>query len=209
MKIGRHLTYANVTATLALFVAMATGGAYAASKIGTSDIKKRAVSSAKIKKRAIRGGVHVRNNSVTGKNIREQTVNALAFSAIDGTQRLDCDPTDAEFVDCASVTLRLPRAGRALVVATGGSYSAGNNPASGRCEVRIDGEEESLADFPGEEATANTSAFATNGFARTLVTPRLASGAVELALACNQAGSPDFRVGGATIAAIALTNGRR
>jgi hypothetical protein len=43
------LSYANVIATLALIVAVTTGGAYAASKIGAGDIAKDAVRTKHIK----------------------------------------------------------------------------------------------------------------------------------------------------------------
>jgi hypothetical protein len=36
--LARHLSYANVMATLAVFIALATGGAYAANTIGSDDI---------------------------------------------------------------------------------------------------------------------------------------------------------------------------
>jgi hypothetical protein len=49
-----RLTYANVTATLALIVALGTGGAYAASKIGPNDIKENAVRSKHIKEGEVR-----------------------------------------------------------------------------------------------------------------------------------------------------------
>ncbi len=39
-RIRRHLTYANVMSTLAVFAVLAGGGAYAASKIGAGDLKK-------------------------------------------------------------------------------------------------------------------------------------------------------------------------
>jgi hypothetical protein len=47
-------TYANVTSTLALVAALATGGAYAADKIGTGDIKRNAVTSSKINNGAVK-----------------------------------------------------------------------------------------------------------------------------------------------------------
>lgn len=53
----RHLTYANVMATLALFVAL-TGGAYAVAtlpknSVGTKQLRKQAVTSAKIKRGSV------------------------------------------------------------------------------------------------------------------------------------------------------------
>jgi hypothetical protein len=52
-SLGSRLTYANVVATLALFLVVAGGGAYAASKIGAKDIKTGAVTTSKIRKGAV------------------------------------------------------------------------------------------------------------------------------------------------------------
>ncbi len=46
-----RLSYANVVATLALFVAVGTGGAYAASKINGSSIRDRSIPASKISPR--------------------------------------------------------------------------------------------------------------------------------------------------------------
>lgn len=52
--IGERLSYANVIATIALIVAVGTGGAWAASQIGSKDIKKNAVKSKHITSRTVR-----------------------------------------------------------------------------------------------------------------------------------------------------------
>jgi hypothetical protein len=49
-----HLTYANVVATLALFLVVAGGSVWAASKIGSRDIKRDAVKSKHIKNGAVK-----------------------------------------------------------------------------------------------------------------------------------------------------------
>jgi hypothetical protein len=66
-------TYANVTATLALFVALG-GGAYAATalpanSVGSTQLKKNAVTTAKIK-----------NNAVTGNDINEASLGRVTFA---------------------------------------------------------------------------------------------------------------------------------
>jgi hypothetical protein len=58
-----RLTYANVVATLALFIAVGTGGAYAVSKIDGSDIRNRSLT-----------GKEFKANSVGGKVIRESSL---------------------------------------------------------------------------------------------------------------------------------------
>jgi hypothetical protein len=194
LKIRRHISYANVMSTIAVFGVLAGGGAYAASKVGSKDIKRNAVT-----------GKHIKPGAVKGKHVRERTLDARRFSAMNGAQELTCDPTGEDFVDCAVVTLNLPRPGRALIVATGANYSEGA-PANGRCEVRVGGTEALLGQRPGETGGSVTSSTATSGFARTVVTQRLPAGRVRLTLACNQLGG-DFRVASPTIAAFALTNG--
>jgi hypothetical protein len=49
----KHLTYANVMATIAVFGVLAGGGAYAASKIDTPDIANKAVTAAKLDSKAV------------------------------------------------------------------------------------------------------------------------------------------------------------
>jgi hypothetical protein len=70
-------TYASVTATLALFVALG-GGAYAASSlparsVGSKQLKKNAVTRAKIKRNAVNGS-KVAANAITGSDVKESTL---------------------------------------------------------------------------------------------------------------------------------------
>jgi hypothetical protein len=53
--LANKLTYANVVATVALFIAIGTGGAYAVDKIGAKDIKAGAVVSSKVRDGTLRG----------------------------------------------------------------------------------------------------------------------------------------------------------
>jgi hypothetical protein len=89
-SLGRHLTYANVTATLALFIALGTGGAYAANQLApksvgatqlrpgavTADkIRKNAVTAPKIESLAIKQG-KIANGAVTGEKIAAAVVDS-------------------------------------------------------------------------------------------------------------------------------------
>ena len=77
-------------------------------------------------------------------------------------------------------------------------------PAKAECQLRVDDEATALGSNPGEEATDNTSGGATNGFARTLVTPNpIPGGSHRVALACSEV-SADVRIENPTIAAIAI-----
>lgn len=101
------LTYANVMATIAVFVALG-GVSYAAIKlpknsVGSKQIKKNAVVGAKIKKGAITGdkiangtitgtnikagsltGSDIANTTVTGANINQATLNSVRASNVYG-----------------------------------------------------------------------------------------------------------------------------
>src|SRR4051812_32074139 len=77
-------TYANVTATLALFVALG-GGAYAATaipanSIGSQQLRKSAVVGSKIKSNAVTGS-KVRASSLTGADIKESSLAKVPSAA--------------------------------------------------------------------------------------------------------------------------------
>jgi hypothetical protein len=204
--IRRHLSYANVAATLALVGVIGGGAAYASGLIGSADIRNNAVKSADLRNHKAVRGVDVAKNSLTGKQIKEQNLNASQFAPLAGTQELDCDPVSNQFVDCAAVRIKLPRPGRVMAIATGANYSEGP-AANANCEVRIDGRDANLTQNPGEQTTNNTSSLATDGFARTLVTGKLSKGSHRLALACNQVGTDDVRIGSPTLAVLAISAG--
>jgi hypothetical protein len=82
-RLRHKLTYANVVSTIALFLALAGGSVYAASKIGAGSIRKGAIRSFHIKNRQVRrqdiagGSINSRkvsNSSLTGKDIKESTL---------------------------------------------------------------------------------------------------------------------------------------
>jgi hypothetical protein len=69
----RRLTYANVVATLALFLALSGGVVYAAGKIGSKGLKANAVTAGKIKRNAVTN-VKIRGNAVTAPKIKAGAV---------------------------------------------------------------------------------------------------------------------------------------
>jgi hypothetical protein len=82
--IGKRLTYANVIASLALFLALGGGAVYAASnkagQIGTGKIKQNAVTAGKIKANAVTQ-TKIRNNAVTNAKLRQGAVNFEKIAA--------------------------------------------------------------------------------------------------------------------------------
>ncbi|MBS1887212.1 MAG: hypothetical protein JSU06_08490 [Actinobacteria bacterium] len=80
----RRLTYANVIATLALFLALGGGAVWAANrtaaKIGTGKLKPNAVTAGKIKANAVTQS-KIRDNAVTNAKLREGAVNLSKIAA--------------------------------------------------------------------------------------------------------------------------------
>lgn len=77
-------SYANVTSTLALFIAL-SGGAYAAAvlpanSVGVRQLKKNAVERVKIKNKAV-NGAKVLDGSLTGNDISEGTLGKVPSAA--------------------------------------------------------------------------------------------------------------------------------
>lgn len=98
-KLSKHLSYANVLATLALFVALGTGGAFAASKlapksVGEPQLRPGAVTAPKIRK-----------NSVTAPKIKAQAVKEgkIAAGAVSGS-KLAAQAVTGEKIALGAVT---------------------------------------------------------------------------------------------------------
>jgi hypothetical protein len=80
----KRLSYANVVATLALFLAVGGGAVWAAGKIGSSGIKRNAIKSKHIAKGAVKTG-DIAANAVTGAKVAENTLGQVpAASSVGG-----------------------------------------------------------------------------------------------------------------------------
>lgn len=79
MRAMRHLTYANVIATLALFLALGGGVAWAAGKIGSKGLKANAVTAGKIKRNAVTNA-KIRGNAVTAPKIKAGAVDSTKLA---------------------------------------------------------------------------------------------------------------------------------
>ena len=205
----RRPSHTTVAAYLALFVAVTTGGAYAVERIGSAEVADDSLRSADLRDRKAVKGKDVKRDSLTGKEVREASLDASGFAKVAGVgDALDCDPSSTTPVECVTTTLELDRPARVLVVATGGQYT-GNSSSGGSaagCDIRVDGAPRPAFATPGEDES-HTNAGATNGFARTLVTPQpLPAGPHQIALACWEL-DPDVRIETPTIAALAISAG--
>jgi hypothetical protein len=133
-------------AYLALFVALG-GSVYAANRIS---------------------GKRLKPNSVTGKQVKEASLNASPFLPANGGTRNPCSGPSATTDLCASTTLRLHHPSRVVAIATGG-WAPVVPPQPGApnqlaCSFRVDnnvtigiGQQQNF----GETAVANHSAIAT------------------------------------------------
>jgi hypothetical protein len=101
--IGKRLTYANVIASLALFLALGGGAVYAAShkanQVGTGKLKQNAVTAGKIKPNAVTQ-TKIRNNAVTNAKLRQGAVSLEKIAA--GTNVVGTSSSPAIAVSGAS-----------------------------------------------------------------------------------------------------------
>lgn len=94
--IRSRLTYANVMASVAVFLALG-GGAYAAATIGSSDIQRNAVLSKHIKKANVKGG-DIAPNAVNGTKVADGSLNGADVfdGSLAGADVLDGSLTGAD-----------------------------------------------------------------------------------------------------------------
>jgi hypothetical protein len=121
------------------------------------------------------------------------------------------DPVAKPFLDCASLTLTLPRPGRVLLVGAGGVGNASPTPPFvAGCRLEADDAEVagSLAYGGQDFDTTPGMHFASTpfGIATTAVTDVLAAGTHTFAFACQQT-DPDAVVADAKISALAVGAG--
>ena len=199
--IRRHLTYANVTSTLALFLAIGAGSAYAVDKIGSSDVKNDSLRSDDLRDRVAVKGKDIKKNTLTGSEIQERDLDASGIAAIAGAEGVGCSPPATD-TDCLSKSINVRQTSRILAVATGDQVGDGV-AAAASCQVRVDGVAGGAFSHPGE-VTSNTSPVAANGFARTFVSEPLEKGSHQVTLVCERDGSNPVRIDNPTLAIIAI-----
>ncbi|HYV14836.1 MAG TPA: hypothetical protein VE972_02320 [Conexibacter sp.] len=81
-SLRNQLTYANVVATLALFVALSTGGAWAAHQvlIGGKQIKNGSITGKDVKRRSLTGA-QIKPESITGRQVAESKLGKVPSAA--------------------------------------------------------------------------------------------------------------------------------
>ena len=145
-----RLTYANVMSTIAVFLALGLGGAYAADKITSKDIAKSAVTSKAIKNKAVKGK-DVKDATLRSADYGDGSVAAVDLVANPPVAPLvlgnggegDCIWTDvtADFPGSAPVSARRDAFGEVAL-----SGATGPVPGSGGDGMCDGGGAESLED---------------------------------------------------------------
>jgi hypothetical protein len=164
-SVRKHLTYANVMSSLAVFGVLAGGGAVAATVGGHGS-----VTSKSIRNGAVRG-VDIKDDSLGGEDILESNLHGIgsaedsdtvdgkhaaelttssAFAANDGA-RLDLPP---DFTTVVSADISTSAPGRVLASASAEMLAVGTNPESGSCRIVIEGV--SGATFQGQVDSPGT-----------------------------------------------------
>jgi hypothetical protein len=72
-QIRKRITYANVMSSIAVFLVLGGGAAYAAKKIGSNEIKGNSITTGKIKKNAVTSS-KIKSNSITTAKIKNGAV---------------------------------------------------------------------------------------------------------------------------------------
>jgi hypothetical protein len=108
-RLRAHLTYANIVATLALFLALG-GASYAAIRVGsgsiinnsirTQDLKNNDIRGKDIRNRTIQGG-DILTNTIKGQQVRESTL-----SKVPDADKLDGADSTSFRVGCPAETQR-------------------------------------------------------------------------------------------------------
>ena len=86
-QVRQRLTYANVMSSLAVFLVLGGGAAYAAKKIGSHQIKDNSITAKKIRKNAVTAG-KIKADAVTTKKIAPASVTngKIAAGSVDATK---------------------------------------------------------------------------------------------------------------------------
>jgi hypothetical protein len=164
VKIRKRLTYANVMSTIAVFLVLGGGAAFAASKlaknsVGTKQLKKNAVTTPKIKNNAVTGA-KIKDGTITGSKINLGTLGTVpnATNATNATNAGNASTVNGRSV--TKIFAKIPP-GSTQTVGTFGGYSinvicsAGGNPEITLSIGSTDGDYEAFGTGQGVGAFFN------------------------------------------------------
>jgi hypothetical protein len=194
MKLPR-LTYANVVATLALFVALG-GGAYALSNGGVKSkhIRDNTIKSADVKDRSGSGkksGLRAKDiqfDSLGGEEINEDSLDVSEFLRLGNVGGGGTCTLTGALSNCGEATVNVPKGdANVLVIATGGYESVGSS-ARAFCKVDLDGVNTGAVANPGEATSDNTSSGAYESFTMIGKSSGVSKGIHTLRMLCSESG---------------------
>jgi hypothetical protein len=188
--VRRHLTYANVVSTIALFCVLG-GGAYALSKnsVGSRQIKDDSIRSKDIKNRAVKGH-DIKDDTITSRQIEEGRFDMSRFFAMNSGERLNCDPGSTT-VSCVETTLNLREPSQVLLVGAGSQTGNGVN-ADGACELRAGGQRVGGVLRLGSDGSQTRNGFGITGTTRAAAP--LPPGTHTFRLLCRELSAGDIQL---------------
>lgn len=210
-RIGRRLrrpSYAELVSTLALVVALGTGGAYAVDQIGSKGIKDNSIRSRDLRNGSAVRGIDVVKDSLGQRQIDESTLVATEIIPVGTSEGPSCVLDSVDEVSCGRVVVRLRRKGRVMAIATGSLVTAEDSPTglTAQCAVLENGKDFSLNRGIGDVASA-TRVGSGNGFAHTYLSPNLRpAGRYVVEFSCSRVGAGTGLVESPTLLAFALTS---
>jgi hypothetical protein len=132
--VGRRLTYANVVATLALFLALSGGVVWAAGKIGAKNLKANAVTAGKIKRNAVTNA-KIRGNAVTAAKIK---AGAVDFTKLAPGTDLIVNAAGPPTAANSATPVNVPLSGAAAFTPVAGTANFLSVEAKGTNLARVD-----------------------------------------------------------------------
>lgn len=131
-KLRSHLSFANVVAMTALFVAL-SGTSYAVSKIGPKDIRKNAVRAKHIKKSQVRSK-QIKNRSVRASDLAPGVIGTTLQSSA-GQARRDAGPTGVPASQNYTTVATLGGLEPGSYVLLAKANQSSNTKTEGRCRL--------------------------------------------------------------------------
>jgi hypothetical protein len=132
-----HLSFANVVAMTALFVAL-SGTSYAVSKIGAKDIRKNAVRAKHVKKNQIRSK-HIRNHSIRAADLAPGLIGSTLQSSA-GQARRDSGPSGVAASTSYTPVATLGGLQPGSYVLLSKTNQSSNTKTEGRCRLAAEGD---------------------------------------------------------------------
>jgi hypothetical protein len=159
-KLKNTLTYANVVATLGVFLAL-SGSALAVTAVSRNSVTSRSIKDGAVRSQDVQdesltgsdvdegslslapnsvGSEQVKPNSLGGTDIDESTLGEVPSATLGGLGRYGytggCDPESSGFVPCSVVNVNLPAPARLLVIGTAlAGAEPGTTHGSGACRI--------------------------------------------------------------------------